>query len=102
MKKGESMKVLLAVTMTMLIGSSAFAACSVTTPGECSDKASCEGLSDAARKWTFTENAPVKCMSSDGPVATNCTENKDGSRGSKSITPGVAPTTDSTGKGVTR
>ena len=97
------MKILLAVTMTMLIGSSAFAACSVTTPGECSDKASCEGLSDAAKKWTFTETAPVKCMSSDGPVATNCTENKDGSRGGgKTVTTGATPTTEPAGKGFTK
>ncbi len=75
------MKVLLAVTMTMLIGSSAFAACSVSTPNECTDKAACEGLSDSAKKFTFVPNGTAKCISSDGPVATNCTENKDGSRG---------------------
>lgn len=81
MKKGESMKVLLAVIMAMLIGNSAYAACSVTTPNECTDQNSCEGLSNGVKKFTFVPNGSAKCISSDGPVATNCTENKDGSRG---------------------
>jgi hypothetical protein len=87
------MKVLLAVTMTMLIGSSAFAACAVGTSNECNDKASCEGLSDAVKKYTFVANAPAgtpKCQSLDGPVTTNCTENKDGGRSSKETAPGKA------------
>lgn len=75
------MKVLLAVTMTLLIGSSAYAACSATSPNECTDQKSCEGLSDGAKKFTFVPNGSAKCISSDGPVATNCTENKDGNRG---------------------
>ena len=85
------MKVLLAVTLTMLIGNSAFAACSPTTPNECTDKASCEGLSDNSKKFTFVPNGSAKCISSDGPVATNCTENKDGGRGGKEAAAGGQP-----------
>ncbi len=82
------MKVLLAVTMTMLIGSSAFAACSVSTPNECTDKASCEALVDGAKKFTFVAGGSAKCISSDGPVTTNCTEGKDSGRGGKDTTSG--------------
>ena len=74
------MKVLLTVIMTMFIGSSAFAACSVETPLECTDQKSCEKLSSGTKKFTFN----VKCLSADGPVVTECPKGNDGPRVSES------------------
>lgn len=72
------MKVLLAVTMTMLLTGSAFGACSKESAKDCSTKAECEGI-----KYLWNEKAEVKCISNDGPVATNCAEGDAGKRDAK-------------------
>lgn len=91
------MKVLLAVTMTMLLTGSAFGACSKESSKECTTRAECEGI-----KYIWNEKADVKCISTDGAVATNCAEGNAGKRDAKDA--GLAPSSSDveTGKGKSK
>ena len=83
MKKGESMKIVLAVMMTMVVANSAMAACGINSINECTTESDCKGLEKQAsgKKFSFDAARSVKCMDeSAGPVATNCTENVDKGR----------------------
>jgi hypothetical protein len=75
LKKGEIMKVLLAVTIAIFFGNSAFAAdeCSAATPTACKDAESCKNLPKSGSKaWTWNPESPVKCISGDGAVSSTC------------------------------
>jgi hypothetical protein len=77
------MKILLAVIFSTVFTASVFAGeCSLTSPVDCTTKATCEGLSTAnGQKFSFNEKTS-KCMVKEaGLTTTDCTKNNDGKYG---------------------
>lgn len=76
------MKILLTVIASMMITGTAMAACSKSSPQECTTEADCKGLEkDGSSKYTFNASAKeVKCMLDVPSVATKCTESNDSQR----------------------
>jgi hypothetical protein len=67
------MKFLMMMALSMTVTTSAFAACGVTSPAECTTKESCEGLSKAdGQKFNFLEKEKVKCQIVSTEKATTC------------------------------
>lgn len=85
------MKILLAVMISTVMASSAYAACASDKLGDCKEKSTCEGLSkDAGLKYEFNEGAK-KCMVKDVKVSsTDCISGVDSNKGK-----GVAAATES-------
>lgn len=73
------MKILLAVIVSTIFSASVFAGeCSVTSPKDCSTKATCEGLSTAnGPKFSFEEKDSKCTVKEAGLKATDCASNKD-------------------------
>ena len=79
------MRLLLTIIMSTIVSASAFGACGVTSPKDCSTKSTCEGLSTAGGiKFTFSDSTTPKCMTVDTSVATDCLQVNDGSLGKDS------------------
>ena len=69
------MKLLLTIIMTTVVSASAFGACGVSSPKDCTTKSTCEGLSTAGGvKFTFNDAGTPKCTTVETAVATNCLE----------------------------
>jgi hypothetical protein len=99
MKKGEIMKFLLAIAMTMVLTGTAFGACSTTSLKECTNESDCKKLSkDGGSQFVFenTMSEGSQCRLKEPTVATDCTQAVTSGRAAK----GDSPTSD-TGAGAT-
>ncbi len=76
--------------MSTVVSASAFAACSASSPSECTTKESCEGISKAdGVKYSFNSDVK-KCMAVDSSVATNCLQVSDSMMGKSTQQGGAA------------
>ncbi len=98
------MKFLLAIAMTTVLTGTAHAACSKSSPHECSDQKSCEELSVAGgQQFTFDAKRNVKCMEKEAPktestcITTDQSNKRDAKvtvdQGGDKKTPGATGTT---------
>ncbi len=78
------MKLLLVIAMTTVLTGTAYAACSKSSPNECTDQKSCEDLSVAGgQQFTFDAKRAVKCMEKEAAstdstcITTNQTNKRD-------------------------
>ena len=91
------MKLLLTIIMSTVVTASAFAACSLSTPQECSSQTDCTGLNALGDlKFTFNAATTPKCMSAETSVTQgDCLPINDSRLGKNSL-PGAGADTQGT------
>ena len=91
------MKLLITIIMSTVVSVSAFGACGVGSPKDCTSKSTCEGLSTSGMKFSFSDTTTPKCMTVDTSVAANCLEVYDAKFGKGAAVTTGAATGTSTG-----